>query len=169
MKHVTALLGAAVLLLAGCEYESPLTKDHTLAIDPAILGLWAPLPESGDASNPDERMMILKYSDTEYLIHYPTGKDGIYYRGYPIQIGGIACVQLQVLGTAKGPLEKDESKLYHVASYQLQDGQLQIKTLNTDLVDNKLKTTDELVQAFLAQKDNAELFTDPGLFQRVEK
>jgi hypothetical protein len=28
-------------------------------------------------------MMILIYSDTEYMIHHPVRDDGIYYRAYP--------------------------------------------------------------------------------------
>ena len=169
MKYVIALLSLAGLLLVGCEYESPLTKDHNLAIDSALLGLWEEIPDEGGNSEPDDRMMILKYSDTEYLIHYPTGDDGIYYRGYPIKIGGISCVQLQAIGTEDGPPETDEKDLFHVASYRLTNSGLEIKLLDTDLVDDALKTTDELVRAFLEQKDNKELFTDPGLFRRVKE
>jgi len=168
MKYIMMIFAMALLLLVGCEYEAPLTKNHSIAIDPALLGLWEEIPNEGESSDQDDRMMILKYSDTEYLIHYPT-EDGIYYRGYPIKIEGISCVQIQIIGTDDGSPEKDETELFHVISYLLREGQLEIKVLNTDLVDDDLKTTDKLVQAFLEQKDNKELFTDPGLFRRVKK
>jgi len=154
-------------LVAGCEYESPLTTEHNIAIDSAVLGLWEELkPDEGVEPKEDEQMMILKYSDTEYLIHYPTGKNGIYYRGYPIKIGGISCVQLQIIGTDDGPPKKDETELFHVVSYQLTDGQLEIKTLDTDLVNDDLKTTEELHKAFLKHKENKDLFKDPGVFRK---
>lgn len=165
MKYITIMFAVAILLLVGCEYESPLTKDHSIAIDSALLGLWGEIPNEAESSDQDDRMMILKYSDTEYLIHF----DGIYYRGYPIKIGGISCVQLQVIGTEDGPLETDEKDLFHVASYRLTNSGLEIKLLDTDLVDDALKTTDELVKAFLDQKDNEGLFVDPELFRKIKK
>jgi len=114
--------------------------------------------------------MILKYSDTEYLIHYPPGgNDEAYYRGYPIKIGGVSCVQLQIIGTDDGPLKKNEKGLFHVASYRLTEGQLEIKLLNTDLVDDSLKTTDGLREAFLKHKENKELFNDPNVFRKIKK
>ena len=169
MKYTTMVIALAVLLLAACQYESPFTKEHSIAIDSAVLGLWEPKSD-GDTEDAeqDELMMILKYSDTEYLIHYPTGEDGIYYRGYPIEIGGIACVQLQIIGSNEGPPETDETELFYAVSYQLTAGQLEIKTLNTDLVDKDLKTTDELQKAFLQHKDNNDLFIDPELFRKKE-
>jgi hypothetical protein len=115
-------------------------------------------------------MVILKYSDTEYLIHYPLGgNDEAYYRGYPIKIGGISCIQLQIIGTDDGPLQKNEKNLFHVVSYRLTDGQLEIKTLNTDLVNAELKTIDSLRDAFLKHKDSKELFKDPAVFRKIKK
>ena len=166
MKYMK-LFAIVGLLVAGCVYESPFTTEHNIAIDSAVLGLWEELkPDKGVEPKEDEQMMILKYSDTEYLIHYPTGKDGIYYRGYPIKIGGISCVQLQIIGTDDGPPKKDETELFHVVSYQLTDGQLEIKTLDTDLVNDDLKTTEELHKAFLKHKENKDLFKDPGVFRK---
>ena len=102
MKCKLALLTIAVLLITGCEYESPLTKEHNIAVDSAVLGLWEAIPDKGEEPKQNERMMILKYSGTEYLIHYPVGKDGAYFRGYPIKIGGVSGVQLQAIGTDDG-------------------------------------------------------------------
>jgi len=166
MKCMMVLLSIAVLLLVGCDYDSPFTKEHSIAIDSSVLGLWEPKTDAGEDSKQDELMMILKYSDTEYLIHYPTGKDGIYFRGYPIKIGSISCVQLQIIGTGDGPPKKDKTELFSAVSYQLTDGQLEIKTLDTDLVNDDLKTTDELRKAFLKHKDNKDLFKDPGVFRK---
>ena len=169
MKYIIMMFTTATFLLAGCQYESPLTKEHSIAVDPAVLGVWELIQEKDGKPHQDERMMILKYSDTEYLVHYPIGgNDEAYYRGYLIKIAGLSCVQLQILGTDDGPLQKDEKDRFLVASYRLTGGQLEIKTLNTDLVDDDLKTTDQLRKAFLKHKDNKELFRNPGVFRKIK-
>ena len=168
MRCVPVLLIITVLFLAGCKYETPLTKEHAIAIDSSVLGVWEPQPEEREDSGANERMMILKYSDTEYLIHYPPGgNDEAYYRGYPIQIGGISCVQLQVIGIEDGIPKRDIKDLFHVVSYELKKGILEIRTLNTDLVSSNLKTSEALVQAFLNHKDNKDLFTNSARFKPI--
>lgn len=169
MKSKTALLMGTVLLFCGCEYEAPLTEDHPIAVDSSVLGLWEFIPDAGKEKEGNERMMILRYSDTEYMIHHPVRDDGIYYRAYPIKIGGVSCVQLQAIGTKAGPPDKKEKNLYHVASYRLKNAELEIKILNTELVDDDLKTTEALTQSFLKNKGNKKLFINPGRFRRIEK
>lgn len=170
MKYIMMMFATAAVLLVGCKYETPLTKEHTIAVDPAVLGVWEPIQDTDDQSKQNERMVILKYSETEYLIHYPPGRnDEAYYRGYPIKIGGISCVQLQIIGTDDGPLQIHEKNLFHVVSYRLTDGQLEIKSLNTDLVNDELKTTGSLRDAFLKHKDSKELFKDPAVFRKIKK
>jgi hypothetical protein len=169
MKYLIIMFITATFLLVGCQYESPLTKEHNIAVDPSVLGMWELVPDKDDKVQQDERLMILKFSDTEYLVHYPVGgNDEAYYRGYLIKIGGLLCIQLQIIGTDDGPLPKDEKKLFIVASYRLMGDQLEIKILNTDLVDGNLKTTDELRKAFLKHKDNKELFKNPGVFRKIK-
>jgi hypothetical protein len=110
--------------------------------------------------------MILKYSDTEYLIHYIASADARYYRGYPIEIGGVACVQLQVIGTPKGMPDKG-TKPFIPVSYSLIEGQLEVRLPNTDLIDTDLQDSAALRQAFLAHKDEPQLFRDPVRFRRL--
>jgi len=167
MRSIAAILIVTVLFLTGCRYEKPLIQEHTIPIDASVLGLWKPQPERGEESGTDERMIILKFSDTEYLIHYPPGgNDEAYYRGYPIKIGDISCVQLQVIGTEDGMPKKDVKSLFDVVSYELKNGILEIKILNTDLVGDDLKTTEALVRSFLKHKDNKDLFTHPVRFRQ---
>jgi hypothetical protein len=169
MRCIAALLITMIFFLAGCKYEKPLVKEHTIPVDPAVLGLWAPLPDEGETSGADERLVILKFSVTEYLIHYPPGgADEEYYRGYPVKIGGIPCIQLQVIGNKDGPPRKDVKTLFAVVSVELKKGILEIKTLNSDLVGDDLKTTEALKQAFLKHKDDKNLFTNPVRFTRLK-
>jgi len=168
MKRSQVLSIVVVLLLAGCVYEAPLSEEHNIPIDTAVLGLWEPVPDEGEEPDPDERMMVLEFSDTEYLVHHPVKKSGLYYRAYPIKIGDVSCVQLQVIGTGDGPPGEDSDEVYHVVSYALMDGTLVVKTLNTDLVDDDLEDSESLQKAFLEHQGNKDLFTNPGRFRRVE-
>ena len=162
-------LSAVTLLFAGCEYESPLTTEHNIPIDSALLGIWENVPDSEKKSeSKNEHMMVLKYSETEYLIHYPTGSDGIYYRGYPIKIGNVSCVQLEVVGTEDGPLDHKEKDLFHVASYEFKQDFLEVRLLNTDVVDDELKGTDALRKTFVENIDSKELFEEPNRFRKEE-
>ena len=61
----------------GCEYEAPLTEDHPIAVDSSVLGLWEDIPDDGKEKEGNERMMIQRYSDTEYMIHHPVRDYGI--------------------------------------------------------------------------------------------
>jgi hypothetical protein len=168
MKSVAMFLVAAGLFLAGCKYEAPFTTEHSIPVDSSVLGLWEPVPEKGGESFKDERMMILKYSDTEYLIHYPVEEDGLYFRGYAIKIRDISCVQLQVIGNEDGPLKRDKKDIFHVASYLVENGELHVKMLNTELVSDELTESEALKKAFLKHKDDKNLFANPGRFRRVK-
>jgi hypothetical protein len=109
----------------------------------------------------------LKYSDTEYLVNYPTGKDGMYFRAYPIEVAGVSCVQVRFLGTAKGRADDEVKTPYQVVKYRLEDGGLVLAMLNTDLVSDELETLSELQAAFEKHKGDGELFDEPGRFRRV--
>ena len=166
MKLKIIFMVALMFVIAGCEYETSLTDEHKIPVDKTVLGLWEAVPEKGGVSDPKERLMVLKYTDTEYLVHYPTGDEGFYFRGYPIRIGGISCVQIQLIGDSNGDIKTGDRK-YHVVSYQFVNGELDIKTLNTDLVDKNIKDRNKLEKAFLKNKNKGELFRNPAKFRKV--
>jgi len=173
VKFKIIFIIALIFLIAGCEYETSLTDEHKIPVDKAVLGLWEAVPEKGMVSDPKdgisdskERLMVLKYTDTEYLVHYPTGNEGFYFRGYPIRIGGVSCVQIRLIGDSNGDIETGERK-YHVISYQFVKGELEIKTLNTDMVDKNITDRNKLKKAFLKNKNKSELFINPVRFRKV--
>ena len=131
-----------------------------------MLGHWETLPENSDEEK--GRMMILKFSSTEYIIHYPVRENAMYFRAYPIKVGGVSCVQLQAIGSNEGPPDQGEKGLYHVASYQLSDAKLEIKLLNEKLVDDELKKSAELTRALLEHKENKNMFINPVKFRRIK-
>lgn len=168
VKYACVILTVAILVSMGCDYRAPLTEEHTIAVDRAVLGLWEEVPKGDKAPNPNERMLILRYSDTEYLIHYPAGKDGLFFRGYPIKIGGVPCVQIELIGSYDGDLGKEDRR-YQVIRYTLSEGILEVETLNTDLVARDLEDSASLRQAFLKNKEKKNLFRDPARFQKVSE
>ncbi|MFM8434349.1 MAG: hypothetical protein ACKOBP_03265, partial [Planctomycetia bacterium] len=92
MKLVTTLLAFIAATISGCVYEAPLTTDHTIAIDPALLGVWEVVPEEGAAADITAPLVVVPFSETEYLIHEQSGKDGRFFRGYLVVLGGVPCL-----------------------------------------------------------------------------
>ena len=164
MNKLITLLSLTVvpLLIVGCEYESPLTEEHNIPVDSSIQGLWVAVPDPGEKQDSETRMLVLKYSDTEYLIQYP---DGIYYRGYPIEIGGVSCIQLEIIGNENGQPDHEKKNLFHVAKYEFKQGFLDVRLINTDIVKNDLKKADSLRKAFLENIGHKELFEEPCRFK----
>ncbi|MEP2775994.1 MAG: hypothetical protein ABJQ29_14140 [Luteolibacter sp.] len=163
---ITALLA---LLLAGCIYEAPLVAEHTVPIEPELVGVWQMVPKNGANSKPGERLLILKLSETEYLVRNPHNEDGLYFRAYPIKLGGKSCVQMEVIGTKDGAPDWGDHKPspFMVASFELAEDNLVIRILNRKLVSEDLKTTATLQETFLKHKDSEELFADPAEYRRV--
>jgi len=54
-----------------------LTEDHPIAADSSVLVIWKDIPDDGKEKERNERMMIQRYSDTEYMIHHPVRDYGI--------------------------------------------------------------------------------------------
>lgn len=158
---------ATLLTMGGCNYYAPLTEEHTVPIDPAVLGLWEELPFGVKMSDPPDerrqRILILKYSPTEYLVYFFKGDGGFYFRAYPINIESVACVQLELIGTSVGDAEKKDTK-YGVVSYVLLNGQLELEILNENLVGPSLRDSASLRKAFRENRAN-ERFFEPLLFE----
>jgi len=166
---VVASALAALAVLIACEFEVPLETAHEIAIDPALLGLWEPAEEKDREPGNDQRILILRFSDTEYLIRFPVWTTGKFWRGYPIRVEGIDCVQLEAIGTEEGPLPPKTRRRFLVATYRLGDDGLTVRLLNGDVVDFDAKTTDALRDDFRKHKDDPKLFGVPERFRCVPR
>lgn len=166
-RSTLVCLLAATLLVGACRYEAVLTDAQNIPIDPALVGVWESIP-SADSREPARRLLVLAWSPTTYLIHYPADDKGIYFRAYPVEVGGIACVQLKVVGTGKGPPETDQKRRFHVAAYELSESILTVRTLNPERVPESLGTKAELRGAFIAAQAKADRFTDPVRFRKIQ-
>ena len=167
MKRI-ALLGTVLsMLCTGCQFEAPLDVKSSGPIDDALLGRWQLESDDGDE---DETLLVLPFSKHEYLVEYAVGQGQFFYRAYPIKVGTHACVQLQVIGTQDGPVEKEDEdfKPFQVAVYRIVDGRLQVRLLDPDVVDGAATSTVSLRQSFLKHQDSPDLFDEPGWFSRVK-
>ena len=90
MKRFLLFLAIILLCVAACEYQEPLSEKQNISIDPALLGLWEPASEKNEPKPAGEWILALKYSDTEYMIHYRTGSDSMYFRAYPLKVGDLS-------------------------------------------------------------------------------
>ena len=158
----------AVILAAGCVHKAPLTTEHSIAIDPEILGLWERVSSESKGDPTEDRMVILKWSDTEYVAQSPMGEKGDFYRGYPVEIGGRQLIQVVSLGSSWGDVYDGERVDYPILTYRIVEGILIISTLNPRVIDINITDTDILREAFLANINRQDLFEPPAHFRRVE-
>jgi hypothetical protein len=165
MKKQTWLALVGALFFGACVYDVPVTTDHAISIDETILGAWKSVPVENEGQ---VQTRIFRFSETEYVVHYLEDDWDVYFRAYPIDIGGVPAVQLEVLGDEDESVATDAAERYTVAAYRLLDGKLEVRTLNSDLVSPDIKDSESLRAEFLKHKDHPQLFNEPGLFQRVE-
>jgi len=147
-----ALAAVTVMLVAGCDYEAPLTTEANIPIDPALLGNWEIMEEPDEAPFPDENLLvILRLSPTEYLVH---DKAGHYYRGCLVDVGGHRCFQLENLGNGV-----EAASGYFLGACAVDGGTLTVSLLNEQRVPSRtLKTSDEIRVAIAANRDAPDLF-----------
>ncbi len=168
LRGCVSFLAGVVLLLAGCQFEVPLTAEHGIAVDRAVLGVWEPVVGEGERPAREKvRLTVLPFSETEYLVSYRHGESAFYFRGYLVELGGVRCVQLQVIGSHQGPVHEEARHLYHVFAYDVVADVLQTRAIHDKLIGSDLQTSDELQAAFLEHKDDADLWLTPDRWRRV--
>lgn len=159
-KTVFLLLGLAFVLANGCVYDQPVAGP-ALPLDNAFLGKWRSL------GNKPEELLALKFSDKEYIVEYPQGEDGMLFRAYPVEVGKLKLVQLQLLGSAKGPV-KDADRKFHLCSCAVVGDRLELRMVSQAVVDGKkLKTSEAIRAAVIANEDNPGLFESPEVFAKL--
>ncbi len=113
MKFI--LLLAAILLLAGCDYDTPLTEKPTRAVDPALIGSWFSIKNG-------EPLDIYRLSGEEYL--------AIAHGGDPVicthsDIDGVNFVSCRNVGH-----DAEYYGKYSYRAYKIEGDQLTIWELN---------------------------------------
>ena len=167
-KSIASVLTVAALaaVFGGCNYETPLVADGgATAVDEALLGVWHAVPPAGKEEAAPQVALIQKFSDKAYLIQYPVqAKDSLYFRGYRVEIAGKPYLQIQLVGSDKGPVKEADRK-YDLAWYAIVGDGMEMRLLNTKVVP-KTGGADAMMKAFLENKDSPDLFGDVFRFKR---
>lgn len=163
------LLLVLVILTAGCIHQAPLTTEHVIAIDPDLPGLWERVPGEVEGDPADDLLLILPWSETEYVAQFPRGEKGDIYRVYPVEIGGRRVLQAQSLGSSRGGVYEGDRMDYPILDYRIVEGILMVSTLNTRVVDENITDSAALREAFLANVSRQDLFEAPAHYRRAER
>ena len=169
MKNsIASVLTVAALaaVFGGCNYEAPLVADDgATAVDEALLGVWQAVPAAGKEEEAPQVALVQKFTDQAYLIQYPVqAKDSLYFRGYRVEIAGKPYLQIQLIGTEKGPVKEADRK-YDLAWYAIAGDGMEMRLLNTKVVP-KTGGADAMMKAFLENKASPELFGEVFRFRR---
>jgi len=168
MSKIFRLFSLIIILTAGCVHQTPLTTEHTIAIDPQLVGLWEKIPAEAKGDPDEDRMVVLKWSATEYLAQHPMGVKGEFYRAYLVELGGHTLLQAESVGNSVGRQFPADKMVYPVLSYEFVEGILIISTLNPEVVDENITDSAALREAFIKNKDRPGLFNPPSHFRRVQ-
>ena len=155
------------LILTACDFNVPLVAKAFLPIDQTLLGTWESIPEDWDGQEPLERLVIRQQSANLYEIEFGDEASHIYFKGWLAELEGIRFMQLECTGDDKGPVDAKDKRLFSVVSFTLGNGELVVRSLNTDLVSRDLVNTAALQVAFAANRDNPILFHKPDQFRRL--
>jgi hypothetical protein len=163
MKRVL-MMSAVCALLAGCDYTVPLVRTAVTPIDTAVVGLWQRTGQDKRV----ESLLVLPLGTNEYLVAYPAGsKDALFARGCLWSKEGTSLVQLDWIGTAKGGLPEN-NRTFQYASYTVASNTLSIKLLNPEVAAKDAASSDALVKAITANRDNPDLYRDKMVFRKVQ-
>lgn len=160
---VKILLIALMIVVVGCEYDSPISKPQGIAVDPAVIGLWT--KSSDDQNKPDEKLLVLKFTDTEYLLKYSSDSFDGYFRAYPVKFADNTFVQVQFIGTSQGDIEPKMRK-YHLIKYDLKKDKLSIGMLNSAVVGDGSTSIEDVRKAMIKNIDNPQLFAHSVEFKK---
>jgi hypothetical protein len=167
MRKHSLILVFILIIFTACDYDAPLVGEASLPIDQALLGTWEAISEDRVGQASPERMVIRQESANLYAIEYVDGESSIYFKGWLAELEGIHFLQLEVTADNEGPVGAEDTDLFSVVSCALDNGELVYRSLNTDLINKDLADTDSLQAAFIANRDDPDLFHRSGQFRKL--
>ncbi|MEI8206870.1 MAG: hypothetical protein WCG03_08330 [Kiritimatiellales bacterium] len=154
MKNI--LLSVILVLLAGCDYEIPLSQTASSDANPALAGTWA-----GQPADEETVSMKIATSGTDYFVTYGASSNAFCFKGFEIKAAGLSLIQLELLGATEGSKNK-----YVFAKYELTPSGLAVYRLNNEIVSAKCQTAEELLNDINVHRQNPSLFTEALKFTR---
>ena len=151
MKNL--ILSVILLLLAGCDYEIPLSQTASAPANPALAGTW-----TGQSTDGKTVSMKVETSGTEYRVIYAEGRDALTFKGFEVSTAGLNLIQLE--------LQNGDAKKYLFSKYELTPEGLFVYRLNPEVISSKCQTSEELLNDITAHRQNPALFSEPLKFKR---
>lgn len=167
-RHVMKTLFAAVIaafLSSSCVFEEPFEPTAKLAVDDSLTGLWEEVLD--DAGRDPNRLLVLKHSDNEYVVQYPVGAKAMFFRAYAVELDGSRLMQIQLTGTADGPVKAADRK-YHLLRVEGGGEALSLQVIRPEALGKNLEGSQAMRDAFATHKNDAGLFDDPLKFRRAK-
>ncbi len=151
MKNLLISL-IALLLLAGCSFDVPLTEKPTREIDPSLLGSWFSLANG-------ESLDVYKLADDQYLVM----DDGAPYVCTHSDLSGVSFISCKAIGNT------DHYGKYAYIAYKTDADTLVLMALNDSLTLGD-KSSDEIRSIVAkAAEDGTALNPDPKTQKRYKK
>ena len=144
---------AALLGLAGCNYDFPLTDKPTRPVDDRLIGNWASYDPDAQQVKP---LVVRRLDDVTYAVSF----DGDLYRVTHADVAGSPYVSVQNLQAG------DDYGKFTYCSWELSpDGaRLLIKTVQTKVVPADVKDAAAARRLIEANRNNPALLGDPVTF-----
>jgi hypothetical protein len=147
------LLPAILILLAGCDYEVPLSQTASAPANQALAGSWS--QQDGDK----QYRMNIQTSGNDYVVTYGEAEGTpLTLKGFEVSAAGLNLIQLKLQGA--------ETATYLFVKYELTADSLSVCRLNPDVVSAKCQTAGELTADIEVHRRNPFLFSAPLRFTR---
>ena len=148
-------LVAACLLVAGCNFDFPLTATPTHKVEPRLLGDWVGVEK--DQPN-DESMHVRQFDDTTYVVAI----DKDIYRVFHSDLAGTAFVSAQDLNSA------DRKYVYYTWQLSPDGDHLTLRAISTKVIPEETKDRAAMQKLVDANLANPKLLAEPVKFVRMK-
>ncbi|MBS0662831.1 MAG: hypothetical protein JSR48_06180 [Verrucomicrobia bacterium] len=149
-------LAAALLCLAGCDYDVPITPEPTRPVDPRLVESWA-------SYEPDEQKVELlnvrKLDDTHYVVSI----DRDIYRAYHSDLGTLSFVSVQDLNS------DDRKYAYYLWALSDDGRRLSLRRVRQELLPEKVKDPATIQRLLRENAASPRLFEAEQVFTRKTK
>jgi len=147
------LIATICLLLAGCNYDFPLTPKPTQRVDARLLGEWVVVDKDNQK---EEHLSVRQLDDTTYVVTF----DGDIYRAFHSDYAGTAFMSVQ-------DLNADNRKyVYFKWTLSPDNTQLTLVGVSNKVVPETTKDRGAIQKLIKANLTNPALFGDPLTFTR---
>jgi hypothetical protein len=146
-------LAALCLLLAGCNYDFPLTEKPTHKIDPLLVGNWVTYDQNEQKL---EQMSVRRLDDFTYAVVM----DHDAYRVFHSDFAGTQFVSVQDLQ----PGDSYGKYAYYVWELSADGRQLTVKGVRTEVVSEDTKGREAIQKLLKANLTNPKLYGDALVF-----